>query len=168
MKRARSKPVRSLGPSNDDSPAVRLEMLAAIHLGVLRHLPDVWDAGDGVAEFEASERIPNAWAWDISRPLAEQLAETAADDAAADLLENQRSAHTAALVADLDAKGPAYGAINDAFDAEDEALVGNAASEGIACTCGHAVEEHGNDPEFPGSTGCSECDCIAYESDGAS
>ena len=30
----------------------------------------------------------DAWAWDISRPLAEQLDETAADDAAADALEN--------------------------------------------------------------------------------
>lgn len=32
------------------------------------------------------------------------------------------------------------------------------------CTCGHAPEEHGHDPEYPGSTSCTECeDCIAYE-----
>lgn len=41
---------------------------------------------------------------------------------------------------------------------------GNAGSNGTACTCGHAVEEHGSDPKFPGSTSCTECDCIAYES----
>lgn len=32
-----------------------------------------------------------------------------------------------------------------------------------ACTCGHAREEHGGDPKFPGSMACTECDCIAYE-----
>jgi hypothetical protein len=40
---------------------------------------------------------------------------------------------------------------------------GNARSVGTACTCGHSIEEHGHDPEYPGSTSCSECDCIAYE-----
>lgn len=33
------------------------------------------------------------------------------------------------------------------------------------CACGHAPEEHGGDPEYPGSTSCTECDCIAYEAD---
>lgn len=33
----------------------------------------------------------------------------------------------------------------------------------LTCVCDHAVEEHGNDPEYPGSTSCTECDCIAYE-----
>lgn len=33
------------------------------------------------------------------------------------------------------------------------------------CTCGHAPEEHGRDPEYPGSTSCTACDCIAYEAD---
>ena len=33
------------------------------------------------------------------------------------------------------------------------------------CTCGHAPEEHGHDPKYPGSTSCTECDCIAYEAD---
>lgn len=33
------------------------------------------------------------------------------------------------------------------------------------CVCGHAVEEHGDDPKYPGSTACQECDCIAYEAD---
>lgn len=35
------------------------------------------------------------------------------------------------------------------------------------CACGHAPEEHGNDPDFPGSTACTvdECECIAYEAD---
>lgn len=34
-----------------------------------------------------------------------------------------------------------------------------------ACTCGHAAEEHGHDPEHPGSSACSVegCECIAYE-----
>lgn len=37
------------------------------------------------------------------------------------------------------------------------------------CTCGHSIEEHGGDPEYPGSTACKEddCDCCAYEADEA-
>jgi len=36
------------------------------------------------------------------------------------------------------------------------------------CTCGCAPEAHGRDPEYPGSTSCTECpDCIAYEADPA-
>lgn len=35
-----------------------------------------------------------------------------------------------------------------------------------ACACGHSIEEHGHNDEFPNSMECSECDCIAYESDG--
>lgn len=31
------------------------------------------------------------------------------------------------------------------------------------CTCGHAPEEHGRDPKYPGSTACTQCDCIAYD-----
>jgi hypothetical protein len=33
------------------------------------------------------------------------------------------------------------------------------------CNCGHALEEHGGDPAFPGATNCNveECDCFAYE-----
>lgn len=44
----------------------------------------------------------------------------------------------------------------------------NADSAGHTCQCGHAEEEHGNDPDHPGSTSCEECpegDCIAYEAD---
>jgi hypothetical protein len=39
---------------------------------------------------------------------------------------------------------------------------------GEACVCGHAEEEHGGDPEYPGSTACQEadCDCVCYEPDG--
>lgn len=33
----------------------------------------------------------------------------------------------------------------------------------MACTCGHAVEEHGGDPKYPGAMACTECDCVAYE-----
>lgn len=33
------------------------------------------------------------------------------------------------------------------------------------CYCGHSAEEHGRDPEHPGSSHCRECDCIAYEAD---
>lgn len=36
----------------------------------------------------------------------------------------------------------------------------------MACTCGHAEEEHGGDPKYPGSTACIECECIAFEDDG--
>lgn len=37
--------------------------------------------------------------------------------------------------------------------------------EPFACMCGHAEEEHGDDPKYPNSTACRECDCIAYEPD---
>lgn len=33
----------------------------------------------------------------------------------------------------------------------------------MACQCGHAIEEHGNDRRHLGSTACTECDCIAFE-----
>lgn len=34
-----------------------------------------------------------------------------------------------------------------------------------SCICGHAFEEHGHDPKYPGSTACTECSCIAFETD---
>ena len=43
------------------------------------------------------------------------------------------------------------------------------------CICGHAPEEHGHDPVYPGSTACQSdlgsdvpgdgCDCMVYEAD---
>ncbi len=40
----------------------------------------------------------------------------------------------------------------------------------MACHCGHAEEEHGDDPEYPGSSACNaqdsdgdDCGCIAFE-----
>ena len=35
------------------------------------------------------------------------------------------------------------------------------------CTCGHDIEEHGGDPEYPGSSKCNidDCDCCCFESD---
>lgn len=36
------------------------------------------------------------------------------------------------------------------------------------CVCGGAPEDHGRDPEYPGSTACTHCtDCVAYEADPA-
>lgn len=48
----------------------------------------------------------------------------------------------------------------------------------MACACGHAQEEHGGDPEYPGSMACrfsdpkiaeeagiEECDCAAFDGD---
>lgn len=34
-----------------------------------------------------------------------------------------------------------------------------------ACNCGCAEDDHGHDPEYPGSTACRNCgdDCIAYD-----
>jgi hypothetical protein len=33
------------------------------------------------------------------------------------------------------------------------------------CTCGDHIEEHGGDPESPGSTACmvKDCDCKGFE-----
>jgi hypothetical protein len=175
---ARGRAAASLGPSNDDSPAVQVEMRAAeLHQSWTRDTDTITDEEytgwlarhDGnipldnpgrlagwlsrEIRYAGTEREIGSWAWDISRPIADQLAETAADDAAADALVEEYRAlawPTASVSRDPDP--------------------GNAASDGTACTCGHAVEEHGNDPEFPGSTACDECpegECIAYESDGA-
>lgn len=45
----------------------------------------------------------------------------------------------------------------------------------MICTCGHSEEEHGNDPEYPGSTACQAivedgtdepCECVAFEDSG--
>jgi len=35
------------------------------------------------------------------------------------------------------------------------------------CTCGHVFDEHGGDPEYPGSSACTidECDCTCFEED---
>jgi hypothetical protein len=39
-------------------------------------------------------------------------------------------------------------------------------AETMPCMCGHSIEEHhGGDPQYPGSTACTECECIAYEAD---
>jgi hypothetical protein len=43
---------------------------------------------------------------------------------------------------------------------------GAVVSSSDPCTCGCAPEDHGRDPEYPGSTSCNACgDCIAYEAD---
>lgn len=36
------------------------------------------------------------------------------------------------------------------------------------CTCTHVEDEHGHDPEYPGSMACDieGCDCIAFDWDG--
>ena len=35
----------------------------------------------------------------------------------------------------------------------------------ISCHCVHSFEEHGHDDLYPGSTACTECDCLIYEED---
>lgn len=111
----------SLGPSNDDSPAVQIEMRAAeldlwyvvddlsisegdgwdddeingwrTHCGLLSVGPSTtpqlagWLACEMTMHEARVVRDATAWAWDTSRPLSEQFAETAADDAAADASE---------------------------------------------------------------------------------
>jgi hypothetical protein len=39
-------------------------------------------------------------------------------------------------------------------------------SEGL-CMCGHVEDEHGSDPQYPGSTACNVtgCECVAYDHD---
>ena len=123
--------MKSLGWSDESTPEAResLSVAEALLMYQRAGMPwiDAWDSGGG--KILIGSAGPDAWAWDISRPLADQLAETARDDAAADALtelddqadieEARAAANTAALVADLDVKGPAYDAINDAFDASD-------------------------------------------------
>lgn len=45
------------------------------------------------------------------------------------------------------------------------AALGNQHASGTQCVCGHPLEEHGGDTEYPESTACVECGCIAYEAD---
>ena len=35
----------------------------------------------------------------------------------------------------------------------------------MACVCGHVEDDHGGDPEYPGSSKCNvdDCDCVCYE-----
>ncbi len=55
-------------------------------------------------------------------------------------------------------------AILSSYNHDNDQCAGNEDSTEAVCVCGHAVEEHGNDLEYPGSSACSECtDCIAYE-----
>jgi hypothetical protein len=159
--------VKSLGPSNDDNIGDDLHVaeIIATHEG-LRAGDNIYVFVDSSGFFISTGDQDEAYAWDISSPLAEQLAETAADDAAA----GRTVAALAAGIVDAGGTLPYGGSVCASASPEADAAPdhsGNEASTGTACTCGHSVEEHGNDPEFPGSTACDECDCIAYESDGA-
>jgi len=88
----------SLGEANDDSPAIRLELLAAIQLGGWPgRLPDAWDVGDGIVEFGDSERIPEAWPWNVSRPLAGQFAAPVLGDAVSTFSGIDRTAAASSL-----------------------------------------------------------------------
>lgn len=35
------------------------------------------------------------------------------------------------------------------------------------CVCGHHLDEHGGDQEYPGSTKCQveDCDCLCFDAD---
>ena len=36
----------------------------------------------------------------------------------------------------------------------------------LPCWCGHAIEDHGGNPDYPGSTACTICgdgECIAFD-----
>lgn len=54
---------------------------------------------------------------------------------------------------------------------EDRTAGGAVITGNDPCVCGHAPEEHGGDPAFPGSTACGAdlgaggCDCAVYEAD---
>ncbi len=41
----------------------------------------------------------------------------------------------------------------------------NEPNDSAQCTCGHVADEHGGNPDYPGSTACAVegCDCIAFE-----
>lgn len=111
-RRCGARGVRRLGPSNDAEPAVLVEMRAAAveavpgiarlsmtteeSAGWATHFwrDDPKPSGEaGWLTYELSTHVDidardrNAWSWDPSRPIAEQLAETARVDAAADELE---------------------------------------------------------------------------------
>lgn len=101
--------VRRLGPSNDAEPAVLVEMRAAAAEavpGIARLSMTTEESAGWAAHFWRDDPKPSgeagwltyelsthvdidardrtAWSWDISRPIAEQLAETARVDAAAE------------------------------------------------------------------------------------
>lgn len=72
--------MKSLGPSNDDSPAVQVEIRAAelIAVGAYIDESNVWaDDENGTIVITSNDSAfdqynATLWAWDISRPLAEQ------------------------------------------------------------------------------------------------
>jgi hypothetical protein len=96
-----------------------------------------WHAGWLAREMATHERRdardPDAWAWDISRPLAEQLAETARDDGASEAIRAIRDADPARIAEAMAADGHSDEVIQehtalvavalDADDAEADALV---------------------------------------------
>lgn len=134
-----------LGPSNDEPAAVQQEMRAAemlstYHSAGLAHFV-VYDFGNGCFSiYDQAEIQPTAlaWAWDISRPIAEQLAETLRVDAEAD--------EVAAAVAEIlgDADLAACDSCEAPFGRNDGACVDGKGSERVvipehppdpACTC---------------------------------
>ena len=43
--------------------------------------------------------------------------------------------------------------------------IGEPMNDTDVCTCGDVRDEHGHDPDYPGSTACTResCDCLAFE-----
>lgn len=96
--------VRGLGPANDEPTAVQIEIMAAVLVTCGPDLGVGWCAHEHgwpehqTGSFEDAwwlsrelcthmdhyQRDATAWSWDISRPIAEQLAETALVDSEAD------------------------------------------------------------------------------------
>ena len=37
----------------------------------------------------------------------------------------------------------------------------------LTCVCGHTEDEHGGDPQYPGSSKCNvdDCECVCFEAD---
>lgn len=163
---------RSLGPSNDVGCEVEIRAAERAGDASVRFVGERWgwdlheDKGRVDSRFEhywidspgvmagwlareiathddRETRDATAWPWDPTRPVAGQYEEWLAEVGHPTDPSTKFEERAAQMVVPVDrAEAP--------------------------CVCGHAREEHGQDPDYPGSAGCRECgtdDCIAYEED---
>jgi len=210
-----------LGPSNDDSPAVQVEMRAAEiaqvegdamsqaeAIGYAEHPCDGvisdehaagWLSSEIDTHFEHDHRDIEAWPWDPTRPLAGQYEEKscpvdhghaksiaaladgiveaggelpylgARPDASGEpwscpdgsseceiLRQCTNKCGRKDTQAEIDANGPAYDAINDAFDAEDADLQAG----GPALTDAEVRAYAADCPDHPGTPTDLDGDCL--------
>lgn len=136
------------GPKPALGPGITRDVIKTLRLG------DEENASQQAAWKRAGVKDWATWA----RPILNAAAEASAHPAPAARLDITRGADLGAV-------------LERAID-HDVQSGGAVVSSTAPCACGHAPEEHGLDPQHPGSTACRAevggdpaCDCDAYEAD---